>query len=152
MSTYQIIDEPTPKWNHLVVQPLWPLFALMFAGSWLAFPWFIVNALAMGCPHRVKTIVVGCLFFVAQTMLFLFIAFIGQGDWDRFSLQYALLSMVMLKLGVGYYLYMLQSRSFELYEYFSGMVRNGLPIVFIGYFLAPRVMDSLPGYIAVVIR
>ena len=47
--SYTIPDEPRPSpWNHLVVRPNAPLLASMLCGAWLAWPWFVVNAIAMG--------------------------------------------------------------------------------------------------------
>ena len=50
--TYQIADEPAPGdgRGNLVFRPTGPLLAAMLCGSWLAFPWFAANALALGSP------------------------------------------------------------------------------------------------------
>ena len=52
-AVYRIIDEPAPTaLERTIVNPTWPLFASMFAGSWLAFPWFVLNAFALGGRRR----------------------------------------------------------------------------------------------------
>src|SRR5690606_15917739 len=47
--SYRIEDEPgSSALERAIVDPRWPLLASMFAGGWLAFPWFVVNAFALG--------------------------------------------------------------------------------------------------------
>ena len=154
MSGYQIVDEPQPsRWNHLVVQPLWPLFGLMFAGSWLSFIWFVVNGQAMGCPYRKKTLVVALIGFAGRFVLVgsIFV-FAAMFEWDGFHIRYAFLAATVWNLGIGYYLYVLQSRSFELYRYFGGLVRNGIWVVFLGYYLGSRLLSGLPVFLQVVLH
>src|SRR5688572_26277398 len=51
MSSYVISDEPRPSpLRDYVVRPSAPLLAMMLGGAWLAWPWFIVNGIALGSP------------------------------------------------------------------------------------------------------
>ena len=50
---YAIADEPeASRLAHLTVRPSMPLLALMLGGAWIAWPWFALNAYAMGSPTR----------------------------------------------------------------------------------------------------
>ena len=74
---YHIPDEPVPsRWNHLVVDPLWPLLAVMFAGSWLAFPWFAFNGFVMGAHNRYKTLFLSSVALAGNITVILLIAFL----------------------------------------------------------------------------
>ena len=87
-TTYHLADEPRPGGlAHLAVQPFWPLLAMMLAGSWLALPWFVVNALAVGSPTRGKEIGLAVLAFAGS--LGLVLAVIGglTSDLIRTDLQ-----------------------------------------------------------------
>ena len=55
--TYQIADEPIEtQLRAYVVRPHVPLLALALGGTWLAWPWFAFNAIAMGSPTRRKEV------------------------------------------------------------------------------------------------
>ena len=48
---YRIEDEPRPgALAHLVVSPMPILLAAMLGGPWLAWPWFVLNGIALGSP------------------------------------------------------------------------------------------------------
>lgn len=145
--SYRIPDEPAPSpISHLSVQPLWPLLAVMFGGAWLSWPWFAVNAFAIGSPNRVKEVllVIGGFVGSAALAVTLAVATMKSGI-DREAMRYAWILLTVWKLGVSYGLYSLQGRTFDLYEYYGGTVRNGLPIVFLGGFLGRRlVLGAIP--------
>ncbi len=140
---YLIADEPRPgAMAHLVVMPVWPLFALMFAGPWLAWPWVIFNGLAMGSPNLRREIgwVLGGL--VGASALLLAILVIA-GLTSREVVPYLLIVLAVWKLGVGYRLYVLQSQTFELYQHFGGIARNGIGLVVLGALIAPWIAEAL---------
>lgn len=145
--SYRIVDEPTPgPLSRLVVQPLWPLLALMLAGSWLGYPWFVVNAFAVGSPSRAKETFWAALGFVGSLALGVgLLALAGTGVLPEPALPYAAVGIVAWRLGVGYVLYTLQSRSFHLYTYFGGPVRNGLWVLLVAVvFMRARLLGLLP--------
>ena len=152
--TYKIIDEPAASaYNNLAVQPLWPLFAIMLGGTWLSFPWFVVNGFAIGCPNRMKTLGLAVLGFVGTGLILLAtMYFAATYEWDQYAVQYALLVLTTWKLGVAYWLYVIQARTFSLYQYFGGVVRNGLLVVGAGWFLGNRLLVGLPTFIQIVLR
>ncbi len=154
MAGYRILDEPSPTTlGHLVVQPLWPLFSLMFAGIWLAFPWFCFNAVAMGCPNRKRTFIFAAIGLVGKIAIILaLVVAAGIFQWDEFAIRYAMLVTTVWDLGIGYYLFVLQSRTFDLYTHFGGRVRNGLILVIAGAVLSPNLIGALPSLIQLVLR
>ena len=64
------------------------------------------------------------------------------------GVPYALLTLTALKLGVTYWLHILQSRTFEVYEYYGGVVRQGFVVILAAYFLsqaaAPKLLAAAP--------
>lgn len=135
--SYHIEDEPRPGGlEHLAVGPVWPFFALMFAGSWLAFPWFVFNGFAVGSPTRYRELALAIGGFAGSFLLAVGLVVLhGRGVLSEAGLPYFGVVLTVWKLGVGYVLHHLQSRTFHLYEHFGGQARNGLPIVFLGGFL-----------------
>ncbi len=131
---YKIFDEPQPSnWNHLAVNPQWPLFGIMFAGAWLSFIWYAFNGYALGCPNRLKTLFLAIGGFVGSIVFALLIYFMINIDIvNKENIQYILLLLLCWKLGVAYYLYMLQSRTFNIYEHFGNTVQNGIFVVIAG--------------------
>ena len=63
---------------------------------------------------------------------------IGQHSFD-----YWVLIPIVWKLGFGYWLFMLQIRTFHLYEHFDGRVRNGLFVLLLGAFVVHRYVLGL---------
>ena len=143
---YRIVDEPQPgPLAKLGVDPMWPLFAFMLAGSWLGWVWFVVNGHAVGSPTRRKELVLvagGVAGAVFLAMLFGWL--IASGVLARNMTWVVFLVITLWKLGVSYWLFELQRRSFELYRYFGGPSRNGLAVVALGYLARPTVAGLLP--------
>jgi len=135
---YRILDEPQPStWNHLVVQPLWPLFGLMFGGAWLSFPWFAVNGFALGSQDKYKTLGLALTGFGGALLLSSAILYLNSaGVLPQAGIPYAYLAVVVWKLGIGYFMYFGQSRTFEIYQHFGGPSKNGILLVMAAAFLA----------------
>lgn len=145
-ATYRIVDEPAPgRATHLVVDPLWPLLSFMLAGTWLSWPWFVLNGHAMGSPTRWREtvlVVAGAAGTVALALLF---AAALQAGWlSRGDTWWALLGVTLWKMGVSYWVFVLQSRTFDLYTYFGGRVRNGLLVVLAAFFVRGQVLALIP--------
>lgn len=142
---YAIPDEPSPSGlAHLVVHPMWPLFAQMLIGSWLALPWFVLNGLALGSPTRTRewASVAGSLFGSGALLMVLAFAANSAVLADT-GLRLSLLSVVALKISLAYALYLMQSRSFELWQHFGGHARNGGWVLFAGFLLDRPLFDLL---------
>ncbi len=144
---YSIADEPTPSaLERLAVRPLWPLFAMMFAGAWLAWPWFLVNSHAIGSPFRnkeAKIIVAGIV--GALVIVVTFVSLRGANALSAEVLPYVFILLTSWKLFISYWLYTLQERTIDLYEHFGGTVRNGLMVVIAGVFLRLSFPDPVDG-------
>ena len=120
---------------NLTVNPIWPLFGVMFGGPWLAWPWHVLNAFALGSPSRwseALLVVAGFAVNIAMTFALLFM--LGLELIPEGSVPYLLIGFTVWKIGISYLLYTWQARTFGLYEYYDGVVRNGLPVLFLGYF------------------
>jgi hypothetical protein len=137
---YKIIDEPRPgRWSRIVVDPLWPLFAFMFGGPVWGWAWFIVNGQALGSPTRLRElmfVVLGVCGILGLSVVLG--SLMMAGIVTKESMPYAVLVFTLWKLGISYWLYELQSRSFELYRYFGGSVQNGVIVVVLAYFFRPK--------------
>lgn len=139
---YRILDEPAPSGlGHLIVHPMWPLLSVMFAGMWLALPWFVVNAFALGSPTRRKELGVAILGPVGLLGLwFGLVVVVNVARLPDGALPYLMLVLTLWKLAVAYWLFDLQKQSFALHEYFGGRVRNGMWVVGVGLLLRGAVV------------
>lgn len=144
--SYRIEDEPQPgAWTHLVVHPMWPLLAVMFGGAFVSWPWFAVNGFAVGSPTRRRELALAVGGFVGSLVITVAVLLLASKEiLSAAGVRYAMISLTVWKLAVSYWLYVLQSRSFALYEHFGGTVRNGLAVVFIAAFARGRVLAAVP--------
>lgn len=128
---YSLIDEPHPsRLSHLTVRPTVPLLALMLGGAWLAWPWFALNSVAMGSPTRRRELALVVMGFgVSVVLAGLLVWALQSGRMPLPVARYAVLGVVVWKLGIAYTLHILQSRTFGVYEHFGGPVRNGTPLL-----------------------
>lgn len=134
--SYQIADQPFDSGlRDYVVRPGGPLLATMLCGAWLAWPWFAFNAVAMGSPTRRREIALGAAAFagtaaLAWTVIALFDAgVIAKG----IPLRLALLAITAFKLGMSYQMALVQERTFHVYEYYGGPVRNAGRVLSAGW-------------------
>ena len=131
--SYRILDDPRPSGvANLAVNPLWPLLAVMFGGTWLSWPWFALNGFAVGSPTRRRELALAVGGFVGSFALALTVlALIDAGLLRGVGISYAVVGLTVWKLAVTYALHTLQARSFHLYEYYGGATRNGLAVAFL---------------------
>jgi hypothetical protein len=146
MKGYQIADEPAPSTlARYAVNPLYPMLAAMLAGVWLAWPWFAFNSFAVGSPTRRAELVwlagglivppvVGAALLTTRMVELL----------PAWSPPYIGLLLVVLKLIVVYAVFLLQSRTIEIYEYYGGKLVNGIWPLLIGFYLGDRLLADLP--------
>lgn len=149
---YRIADEPRPSGlAHLVVNPVWPLLAVMFGGVLLSWPWFLFNAQAVGSPTRRREAlwVVGGL--AGSVVILLCIIQVGELV-GTLGTSYLLVGLTVWKLFVSYWLYILQSRSFHLYEHFGGRVRNGMLVVVLGFFVLEKIYARMPNFLTFILH
>ncbi len=142
-ATYHIIDEPRPgslsKW---ATNPFWILLTLMLGGAWIGWCWFAFNAVAIGSATLKKEIawMVGSMVAVAAAVLIIGAMLSQMGDA---SLGYWIIALPVLKIGAGYYVYVMQYRSFALYEYYGGTVRNGMFVTLLAFLSRGYVYDAI---------
>jgi hypothetical protein len=140
--SYRIPDEPVSSGlSTMSVQPFWPLLAIMFGGAWLSWPWFAFNAFATGSPTRVRELALAAGGFAGSAAISLGLIVLAQhGILTTSSARYAVILLTVWKLMVTYLLYVLQNRSFHLYEHFGGGVRNGFPAVLLGGWFGRKIV------------
>lgn len=131
MARYAIPDEPRPgaleRW---AVDPVWPLFAQMLGGSWLALPWFVFNGIALGSATvRRERVLAAASLLGSAALVVALLALAASTRLDRTTVQLLLLPLLALKLATAYAIYLAQARSFELWRHFGGKGASGLVIV-----------------------
>lgn len=147
-SSYRIVDEPVAssveKW---ATNPLWPFFASIFGGAWLAWPWFVFNSFALGSSKRWgdAVLVVAGVLSSALVLFALRFAF-AVGAIDENVYRYGLLLPQAVRLFVLYALFLRQSTTFELFTYFGGVGKNGALVVVVGFVLRERVIHAVPEF------
>jgi hypothetical protein len=149
MSTYQIADEPAPgPLARFAVNPLFPFLSFLIGGLWIAWPWFAFNGIAVGSPTwRREWLWLGASVVVISGLLLvlaeLILAEVLVAPWSR----YAGLIVPLVKLTTLYAVFVLQSRTIEIYEYYGGVLRNGVLVLAVIFLLRPgRVIDELPTF------
>lgn len=154
VNRYRIADEPTPGPLAVVAtSPLWPFVAMMLGGVWLSWTWFAVNSFAVGSPSRrqeITWILVGLV--VSAFLAYAILASAERGIIANEHIKYAVLVVTVWQLGVSYVLFMLQNRTIEIYEYFGGVLRNGLIFLVLAAFIGrPLVATKLPAFLKLVL-
>jgi hypothetical protein len=141
MSEYQVADEPAPSTlARYAVNPLFPMFAFMFAGVWFAWPWFAFNSFAVGSPTRRAELAWLAAGLVVPPVVGSLLVAVLPAAADA----YIDLLVVVLKLVVVYAVFLLQSRTIEIYEYYGGKLVNGIWPMLIALYLGHRVLADLP--------
>jgi hypothetical protein len=143
---YRIPDEPRPTgMAHLAVDPLWPLLTLMLAGNGIGLLWFAINSRALGSPTAMKEA-----FCIALSVAGCVALGVGL-NWCRQQallsdegLAYAALSIEALKLGIGYALYLSQSRCAELIQHYGGILRNGAVVAILATVILRPTLADVP--------
>ena len=121
----------------------------MFGGAWIALPWFAFNAFALGSPttRREIGIVLGTFAVCALWSVGFFTFLDGtppeQQEFYIDLIPYAGTVVLLFKLAGAYWLHVIQSRTFQLYVYFGGAVRSGIPVVAVAYFTRSFVLDAV---------
>ena len=143
--SYEIADEPSPNESlaNMVYEPSAPLLAMMMCGAWLAWPWFIVNSIAMGSPTRDREIKLCGIALAGSIGLALGVfGLVDAGIIEsKLALQIALLAVTTWKLGMAYAISTVQGRTFHVYEYYGGNVQNAFYILSAGTYMRSLVLD-----------
>lgn len=153
---YRIADEPSPgALSQVAVNPLWPLLAVMLGGTWIAWPWFALNSFAFGSTTKLRELLwVGGGFLGSAAMVFGILSAVAGGGLDTEGLlfRYILVGLVVWKLWISYRLYLMQARTFQIYEYFDGVARSGWIPMLLAFYVSPKVLGALPGIFNLILR
>ena len=137
-SSYIIDDEPVPgpALVRYIVNPIYPLLAVMLAGVWLGWPWMLFNARALGSPHwRRQAWLLGVGLAGTTALALIIIALLdAEIITTRTHARLALLVVTVWKMGVSYKVHSLQSGTFALYSHYHGdsTAQLGMRLVALG--------------------
>lgn len=144
--SYRIIDEPSPgTLTRFTVHPMFPMLAVMLGGVGIGWPWFVLNALALGSATRRREGVAMAVGLAGLAALTLALAgtwlpeLIGPG-----MVKYARVLATTWVLGVSYVVFQMQNDSFQIYEYMGGHVGNGAAGVVMAAVLGSRLAAQGP--------
>lgn len=154
--TYRLPDEPLPSGlANYAVDPIWPLLAFMLAGNGVGLAWFVFNAIAMGSPTRGRELAYVATSLLGSALLLLLLGMGKSNHWlEGSQLRYAGLSIVVLKIGMAYVLYLAQNRCFEIWEHFGGRVRNGMPVLALCWLVSKNLLhpEKWPPVLSVMVQ
>jgi len=154
MTEYFLPDEPRPsRWTAVAVNPMWPLLSFMLGGSWVAFPWFVVNGIALGSPDRRREIGLVLLALAGSVAIMLALyAAVGADQISKLGIRFSLLALTLWKLTAAYVLYAKQARVYGLYEYYGGRAANGMFAVIVAFVVSPKLQAALPAFWRLVLQ
>ena len=141
--SYTIADEPhETSLGAYVVNPSAPLLASMMCGAWMTWPWFAFNAIAMGSPTKKKEIALVIAAFFGTAVLAMIVIALARSGWLPAGIptRLAVLGIATFKLAMTYYISTVQERTFHVYQYYGGSVRNAAAILSAGYWLRSLVI------------
>lgn len=144
--TYAIADEPVESsLRDYAVHPNAPLLATMLCGAWLAWPWFAFNAIAMGSPTRRREVALCGAAFAATFALagIVLVLFHYGAIPDGAPLRLALLAITTCKVAFSYQLAVIQERTFHVYEYYGGTVRDAQRVIAAGWVISGFVIGLI---------
>jgi len=143
VAAYTISDEPRPsKLRHLVFHPSGPLLASMLGGAWLAWPWFVLNSIALGSPTRRKEIAIAIVAVLGSLALAVLVVALDDAKLleTKTRVELAILGITVWKLGCAYWVCIVQSRTFHVYTYYGGTARPVMVPLLVGFALRSTVM------------
>lgn len=145
MASYQIMDEPTASGlSRYAVNPLWVLLGSMLGGAWLAWLWFAFNAAAVGSATRVKEWALCVLGFAGSIALtWVLVETYRRGLIGPDSVPYAGTVLLVWKLGMGFWLQVVQTPSYELFAYFRSANRYGVFVALAAMLVGKRVTGAV---------
>lgn len=141
------------------VRPFVILAACVFGGVWLGWPWFLLNAFALDLENKAKLAKRMVLGLVGASVISIAILAVAEPDAMDPSLlglllddpephefswvPYMLIALVGWKTAFAYLLFEDQRLPSEVYEYYGGVMRNGIPVVAAGSFLRSWILLQL---------
>ena len=154
MSAYQIADEPAPgPLARFAVNPIFPFLSFMVGGLWIAWPWLAFNGMAVGSPTwRREWVWLVASVVVAGALLLVWAELVNSEVLSGLSARYAGLTIPLVKLSALYAVFVLQSRTIEIYEYYGGVLRNGVIVLAVLLLLRPgRLLSDMPVFFQILL-
>jgi hypothetical protein len=143
-SGYIIDDEPAQggPYQRYIVDPMWPLLAVMMAGVWLGWPWLLFNGKALGSPNWRRQAEILAVGFAGTVALALAIVALWDADIIRTTthVRLALLTVTVWKLAISYKVHALQSGTFELFVHYGGEPFPGMRVLMLGIYVGRALM------------
>ncbi|HEY4058838.1 MAG TPA: hypothetical protein VGM39_19625 [Kofleriaceae bacterium] len=152
--SYHIADEPTDSpFSAYVCRPSAPMLAMMLAGAWLAWPWFIFNSIALGSPTKKKEIQLVLAGILGTAVMAVLVVLAIEEKWieSLTTLRFAVLAIVTWKLTIANAVKTLQGRTFHVYEYYGGKIRNPRNLVGAGYYLRDLLLSVFDNPVWIII-
>lgn len=155
-TSYEVPDEPRPSsFNHLAVSPNAPLLGSMLCGGWIAWPWFAFNSVAIGSPTRRRELSLCGAAFAGTVVLAAVISWaLGRGYLEsKTAIRLAVLGVMTWKLAFAYAISVVQGRTFAVYRYYGGRVRNATWVLAAGWWLRGMLLGHIedPFWIIIVL-
>jgi hypothetical protein len=142
---YHIADEPRPSaLSNFATDPMWPFLALMLAGPWLGFPWFVFNGIAIGSARLKREVAIAIIAWLGLAVVVVAVLWVhGALGLPDGSLRYLKFIFIVWRMTAGYMLHLSQLRSFQLYRYLGGPARGGWLVILGGFFAGNWIQDQL---------
>ena len=152
--SYVIPDEARPgALRNYVVRPSAPLLASMLAGAWMAWPWFAFNSIALGSPTRRRELAMCAAAFAGTAVLAMVLIEMVRAGWltTDTEVRLGLLVISSWKLLMSYWIDIVQSRTFHVYEYYDGPVRTAGTALAAGFLARGLVLGAIEDPLWVII-
>ncbi len=150
-AAYRIVDEPRSRTQLPAFNPFWPLLAMMFGGAWLGVLMFAFNSWSLRSPTLKREMALALAIVLGSPLLLLLLAMLPSlGLLPDSGIKYALLVIVVWKLGLAYWILFLQQNPYALFEYFeeraagtSRSAQAGALVVVLGGLIKTNVVGAI---------
>lgn len=153
-------DLPASEAGRLpAVRPFVVLAGCVFGGVWLGWPWFVLNAFALDLEDKTTLAKRLALGLVGASAIAIAIVAVAEPDAMAPSLlglvlddpephefswvPYMIIGLIGWKTAFAYLLFEDQRLPGEVYEYYGGVMRNGIPVVAAASFLRGWILLEL---------
>lgn len=153
VTDYRLIDEPSPRnLAGYVVRPYWIAVGLVLAGAWLAFPWLVLNAHALGSPTKAREMGLAVGYFVIASGLAALIYVLVLLGLPAGAAPYLMGAVLIVKVTLAYWIVFLQTRTFALYEALGGAARSPAAVLLAGLLLREAILPEPTSVLWLLVR
>jgi hypothetical protein len=141
LGRYPIVDDRRPGGlERYCVDPYWVMLALLLGGAWLGWPWFVLNAFALGATSKWREIGLVGASIALSFLLVGVLLYARSARWISSQVfQYLVVVVPALKLGLGFLAFRSQEVSHAAYRYFGGDDQQGGVFVLLVLAIAARI-------------